>query len=75
MALHQVKSILLRIATDGAYRHRFLTERQSALEKYQSDLSQEELDSLLALSYDEQMLAEKVAEPVSRITVVGDIRS
>jgi hypothetical protein len=75
MALHQVKSILLRIATDAAYRQRFLTERQSALQKYQSDLSQEELDSLLALPYDEQMLAEKVAEPVSRITVVGDIRS
>jgi len=75
MALHQVKSILLRIATDGDYRQRFLADRQSALEKYQSDLSQEELDSLLALPYDEQLLAEKVSEPVSRITVVGDIRS
>jgi len=75
MALHQVKSILLRIATDSGYRQHFLTDRRSALEKYQSDLSHEELDSLLALPYDEQMLAEKVAEPVSRITVVGDIRS
>ena len=75
MALSQVKSILLRIATDSDYRQRFLTDREVALEEHRTDLTQEEFESLLAMPHDEEMLAETVAEPVNRITFVGDIRS
>ena len=75
MALSQVKSILLKIATDADYRQLFVSKRELALEKYRVNLTGEEYESLLDMPRDEAMLAEKVAEPVAKITFVGDIRS
>jgi hypothetical protein len=75
MALSQVKSILLKIGTDPDYRQLFVSKRELALEKYRANLTTEEFESLLKMSGDEKMLAEQVAEPVAKITFVGDIRS
>jgi hypothetical protein len=75
MALEQVKSILLKIATDADYRDQFLSRRENALDKYRDKLTEEEFQSLMAMPDSEEALAEKVAEPVVPITFVGDIRS
>jgi hypothetical protein len=75
MALEVIKSILLRVATDPDYRQRFLSEREAALGKYRGQLTEEELQSLMAMPYEEEAVAERVAEPVVPITFVGDIRS
>ena len=75
MALEKVKSILLTIATDPAYREMFLSRREAALEKYRDHLTEEEFQSLMALPYNEEGIAQSVAEPVVPITFVGDIRS
>lgn len=75
MALNTVKSILLRVATDPDYRQHFISSREAALGTYSGNLTEEEFQSLMAMPYDEEGIAERVAEPIVPITFVGDIRS
>lgn len=74
MALAQVKTILLRIATDPDFRYQFLSKREAALKKYQDYLTEEERQCLMELPSDEEELVEKVADKVVTVTCVSDIR-
>jgi len=74
MALPKVKSILLRIATDGSYRDQFLLQREKALESYISVLTAEEMQCLLELPNHEDALVEMVKDQVTTVASMSDIR-